>query len=159
MPQRFYKPIIHDALGKPCIIYPARDESRLDTVLSHEEPGSVEAFVDNALDANASLFEEARYLLAIAWNVDQQLYLDVWMFELENKSESGPLATAFTFKGAKRVTDMGTTSGDALILLGHEETLRRRHKTLEDYLADANRHETLPDENRADEEFYRQGGK
>ena len=154
MTQRFYRPILHTILDKPCIIYPARDESNLATVLPRNQKGSIETYVDNVLQANSDVITRANYLICVPWNIEQQLYLDVWLFELENKSESGPLVTAVTFTGDKLAEDMGTTSGDGLILLGHEEIVRRKHDALNAYLSDGHRHDDLPNVCRADENFY-----
>ena len=140
--------------GLPCIIYPARDESDLATVFRRDQRNCIEEHTDTVIRENATLLEKANYTIIFAWNIDKQPILDIWMFQLENKTESGPLVIALTFKDSAWVKDMGTTSGDGLIVLGYEEILRRHSASFDAYFNIPDRHSSLPDICRADEAFY-----
>jgi hypothetical protein len=152
--QRFYRPLLHTATGKPTITYPSNDEGHLDQLLSRTTARSVEDFVEATLSVNEKLVEPADYLISIPWSDGKQLYLDVWMYQMANITQAGPLVTAFTFADQVSIDDAGTTSGDGLMLLGYEEALRHTSKSLNAYLTNPDRCDDLPHACRADEDFY-----
>ncbi|HEX3569161.1 MAG TPA: hypothetical protein VHT70_05845 [Candidatus Saccharimonadales bacterium] len=155
--QRFYQPLLETVVGKPCIIYPARDENPISEVLSPRESRSVEKFVGDVITPNHGVFHRDDYIIAIPWNHEGAPVLDAWGYNLHNTSESGPLITAHTFDAdGEPLVDIGTTSGDALVVLGHEELLRRRSPDMTMYFARVDRAADLPPECRADDSFYNQ---
>ena len=152
--QRFYRPLLHSVDSRPVVIYPAKDTNNLDSHLPRTTGGTVEQYVTSTLKANEAQLAAADYVIAIPWSDGPRLYLDAWYFQMANISDSDPLINAVTYAGDTQVTDLGTTSGDAMILLGYEEQLRHAARSLTEYLADADRSDELPHTCRADEDYY-----
>ena len=67
---------------------------------------------------------------------------DVWIHDMKNWSDSGPLVECFTFRGLNKCKDAGIASGDSLIVLAREEELRRKMSNLSEYV---NRDKHIPD--------------
>jgi hypothetical protein len=59
---------------------------------------------------------------------------DVWIHDMQNWSDSGPLIECITFRGLEICHDAGIASGDSIIVLGREEELRRSSKDLTEYV-------------------------
>ena len=58
---------------------------------------------------------------------------DVWIHDMHNWSNSGPLLTCITFRDLDECHDAGIASGDSIIVLGREEELRRNIRDLQQY--------------------------
>jgi hypothetical protein len=60
------------------------------------------------------------------WNLDGNKMTDVWIQNMKNWSDSGPLLDGYIFKNSELTQDAGIASGDSVIVLGREEELRRK---------------------------------
>jgi len=123
---RFYRPFtMYSKKFPPRIVYPARDEGRLDLVFDRTRPGALEAHIDS-LYAERKELKAGAYHILVVWALKGKPMLDVWVMSMTNYySLSGPFVTCKTFTGTKPSHDTGLASGDGLIVLGYEEELRR----------------------------------
>lgn len=67
--------------------------------------------------------------------------VDIWIHEMKNWSDSGPLLICFTFRDLGVCNDAGIASGDSIIVLGREEELRRKINEFQEYV---NREKYIP---------------
>lgn len=76
------------------------------------------------------------YVVAFLWRDGLAPMVDLWRFT-ENPVDkvSGPLADVRIMRKGKIATEVGVASGNTLLVLGLEETHRRRCRTLEEYLS------------------------
>jgi hypothetical protein len=115
----------------PLIIYPVKDENPLEEVFSNKD--EIIEHIENLYKQNSSLIKGEYHILFI-WNLNKERMTDVWIHEMENWSDSGPLISCKTFRGYKECNDAGIASGDSIIVLGREEELRRNSKDMESYV-------------------------
>ena len=96
------------------IIYPVKDENPLEEVFENKDE-IIEHI--NHLYKEKSL-EKGEYHIIFVWNLDKERMTDVWIHEMDNWSDSGPLIACKTFRGYEECTDAGIASGDSIIVLG-----------------------------------------
>ncbi len=139
--------------GKHAIVYPAKG---LEGVLDRTKKGSVGDHLCDLYQSNEEL-RSGRYHIIILWKDGADIMADVWIFDKIGQWGSGPLVDAKTYRGMKRVHNMGVGAGDGMIMIGMEEESRqeimdRQKRTLEDYLIGGR--PKLPGAIRLDEQFY-----
>lgn len=80
-------------------------------------------------------YNDSSYLIVFIWSLDGRKMADIWKF-IENPVDdrSGPLSDVRVYKEWKIYGDIWLASGNTLLVLGHEEKLRRQSKNLKDYL-------------------------
>jgi hypothetical protein len=122
----------------PLIIYPVKDENPLEEVFSNKD--EIIKHIENLYKQNSSLIK-GEYHILFVWNLNKERMTDVWIHEMENWSDSGPLISCKTFRGYKECSDAGIASGDSIIVLGREEELRRNSTDIESYV---NRFDNIP---------------
>jgi hypothetical protein len=134
----------------PIIIYPVKDENPLNEIFKSKE--EIVEHIDNLYKENGSL-KIGQYHIIFVWNLNKQRMTDVWIHEMKNWSNSGPLISCKTFRGYQECTDAGIASGDSLIVLGREEELRRNCKNIEEYVDRSNILPEFPKDFAPDREF------
>ncbi|KUK77570.1 MAG: hypothetical protein XD93_0228, partial [candidate division WS6 bacterium 34_10] len=119
---RQYIPFTIKIENIPLIIYPVKDENPLEEVFDNKKE-IIEHI--NKLYKQNTLLIKGEYHVLFVWNLDKERMTDIWIYEMENWSDSGPLISCKTFRGCEECTDAGIASGDSIIVLGREEELRR----------------------------------
>lgn len=119
-----YCPITHQFNEIPVIIYPSKDDGRLDTLFSRGERWCLEVYVDSILNEIEKI--DADILLAIPWWASWEKYCDIWKIKRNNYSDdSWFLYDVGIFKDTKQISDMWIASGNTSIVITSEEMLLR----------------------------------
>lgn len=134
----------------PIIIYPVKDENPLEEVFNSKE--DIKDHINELYNSNPSL-KTGQYHILFVWNLNRDRMTDVWIYEMENWSDSGPLILCKTFRKYKECSDAGIASGDSIIVLGREEELRRQSKDIDSYVDRSNKLPTFPEGHTPDTEF------
>jgi len=137
---RQYKPFTQNISNIPLIIYPVKDENPLYDVF--EDKAEIKEHLKNLYNKQKSVLNKGEYHILFVWNLESERMTDVWMHSMKNWSDSGPLIECLTFRSLEICHDAGIASGDSIIALGREEELRRKSKSLEEYV---DRSEHIPD--------------
>ena len=80
---------------------------------------------------------------------------DVWIHDMTNWSDSGPLLECITFRDLVVCDDAGIASGDSVIVLGREEELRRSVGNLREYVNRSKYNPDFPSCMTPTESFYK----
>ena len=134
MSARQYKPFSYQVNKIPLIVYPVKDENPLREIFRPPNGDSIKKHLDKLYRSQQNLLSKGSYHILFVWNLHQRKMTDVWIHNLKNWSDSGPLVECLTFRDLQQCHDAGIASGDSLIALGREEELRRRLKNLPEYL-------------------------
>jgi hypothetical protein len=132
MTPRQYKPFTNHYKQLPQIVYPVKDENPLQDVFKNCQ--DISAHLDELYEKFDAKLCKGDYHILFVWNLDGNRMTDVWIHDMKNWSDSGPLIECLTFRGLETCHDAGIASGDSVIVLGREEELRRICKTLADYV-------------------------
>jgi hypothetical protein len=132
MKPRQYKPYTSNFKAIPCIIYPVKDENPLQDVYKNET--EITVYLNELYAKHSEALEKGSYHILFVWNLDGHRMTDVWIHDMKNWSDSGPLLECLTFRGLDTCEDAGIASGDSVIVLGREEELRRTLSSLEEYV-------------------------
>ena len=126
----------------PRIVYPARDEGRLDRVFKRTDPRALHCHLEQLYKQHQEI-RTGSYHVVVIWSLKGVAMTDVWIMSMDNYyALSGPFVICKTFAGMKPSADTGLASGDTLLMLGAEEELRRYlHRPIKEY---ANRAKYLP---------------
>jgi len=136
---RQYKPFNLKINNIPLIVYPVKDENPLREVF--KDTKEIIEHIKKIYSENAHVNKGSYHILFI-WNLNGERMTDIWIHDMKNWSDSGPLLECHTFRDVTICEDAGIASGDSIIVLGREEELRRKSKSIEDYY---DRTKTLPD--------------
>jgi len=128
---RQYIPFTIKVNNIPLIIYPVKDENPLRDIYENQQ--EIVGHIKKLYKGNTSL-QTGDYHILFIWNLDNERMTDVWIYEMENWSDSGPLLSCITFRNLKKCLDAGIASGDSIIVLGREEELRRKCNTIDTYI-------------------------
>lgn len=128
---RFYIPFNYKIENVPIIIYPAKDENSLKNIIKTEDDIKLQL---NKLYSKYKELIKGSYHIIFIWNLENKLMFDVWIHDIENFTDSGPIIECLTFRSFERSYDVGMASGDGLIVLGREEELRRTCNSLDAYI-------------------------
>lgn len=126
----------------PLIVYPVKDENPLEEVFDPNDNHSIQKHLDALYKENSELLNQGDYHVLFIWQLNGHRMTDVWIHDMENWSDSGPMVKVQTFNGLDVYEGDDIASGDSLIALGREEELRRQVGNLERYV---NRSKHLPD--------------
>jgi hypothetical protein len=112
-------------------VYPVLDECPLADIFK-----DVSEIKDHlhALYLKNPIIIKGQYQIVFVWNLEGKRMTDVWVHLLNEWSDSGPILECYTFRELSPCQDAGIASGDSIIAIAREEELRRRCKTLEQYL-------------------------
>jgi len=128
---RQYKPFNY-RIGKiPIIVYPVKDENSIKKVFSNLQ--DIKEHLKNLYKINQEV-NKGDYHIVFIWNLDNKRMTDVWIYSIENWTNSGPLMDCITFRDLSICEDAGIASGDSIIVLGREEEFRRKNSNLVKYL-------------------------
>jgi hypothetical protein len=147
---RQYLPFTIKVKNIPIIIYPVKDENPLEEVFNSKE--DIIEHINKLYKENKSL-EIGEYHILFVWNLNKERMTDIWIHQMENWSDSGPLISCKTFRGYEECTDAGIASGDSVIVLGREEELRRNSKDLKSYIVRSKKLPRFPKGLTPDTEF------
>jgi len=117
-----YLPISAEYRDVPLVIYPAKDDGRIEDIFDRSEPGCLEGYLDSILATNWPLFKDADMIIAVVWGNEGKEHCDVWKLNRNTLSDdSGFLYDVHIFAGTKKVTNMGAASGNTSIVITAEE--------------------------------------
>ena len=90
----------------------------------------------HSIISSDTYFDDATYIIVFIWSLEWDKMVDIWKFQ-ENPvdNRSGPLSDVRVYKEEKICHDIWLASGNTLLVLGHEEKLRRQSKDLHSYLS------------------------
>jgi|GEM_PF-995198 len=144
----------------PVVVYPAKDDGKLERAFSRTQPGAIERYTASLLKADAAYFKDAGMVLAYAWNQGDTPCCDVWkVMRNDISDDSGFLYDARVYQGGSVTSELGVASGNSSIVITAEEMLLRE-LILKEQLsfaeaADRSRyHARFPAGYVPDEEFY-----
>lgn len=155
MVARQYKPFTHHFGNIPLIVYPVKDENPLKEVFDSKNSISIQLHVNKLYEKNRDKLSKGNYHILFVWNLDKHRMTDVWIFDMKNWSDSGPLVECIIFRDLEVSSDAGIASGDSLIVLGREEELRRKVGNLEEYIDRSRRVPKFPSGMQPTEDFYK----
>lgn len=153
MPARQFKPFSYQANNIPLIVYPVKDENPIREIFQPANEESIKKHLDQLYKSWSKLLAKGSYHILFVWNLDKHKMVDVWLHDMKNFSDSGPLIECITFRDLERCSDAGIASGDSLIALAREEELRRRVNNLSDYLDRVKCQPEFPDDLQPQEKF------
>lgn len=150
MMPRQYKPFTLYINKIPLIVYPVKDENPLQEIFQNEN--DIQENLKKLYSKNRSLLT-GNYHILFVWNLEGERMTDVWVHNMENWSDSGPLIECYTFRGLKQCDDAGIASGDSIIALAREEELRRQCASMEKFVDRSKVQPEFPDGMQPDEIF------
>lgn len=123
---RQYHPFNYKIHGIELIVYPVKDENPLQQVFDPKNKQAMVEHLNKLYQKNAKVLSQGNYHILFVWNLDGKRMTDVWVHNMKNWSDSGPLLDCYTFRDLNLTHDAGIASGDSIIVLGEEEKLRRK---------------------------------
>lgn len=115
------------------IVYPDVDAAESYKGFGYSD---MQAYLEKTLNIDPEFFKDMTYGISFIWNFEGRKMLDFWKFTVNYVDDrSGPLADVKIYQELEPTTALGTASGNTLLVLGIEETLRRKSESLEQYLA------------------------
>lgn len=132
MNARQYKPYTSYYKTVPRIIYPVKDENPLHDIFRDQD--EITNHLDALYEKHQTNLTRGSYHILFAWNLSGHRMTDVWIHDMKNWSDSGPLLECYTFRDLEPCEDAGIASGDSIIALGREEELRRTVLSLDEYV-------------------------
>ncbi|MBU0570347.1 hypothetical protein KKB40_06270 [Patescibacteria group bacterium] len=155
MTERQYRPFTHKLEKKSLIVYPVRDENPLTEVFDPQDNNSIQRHLEDLYQKHQESLNRGDYHILFVWNLEGSRMTDIWIHDMTNWSDSGPLIECVTFRDLEVCHDAGIASGDSVIVLGREEELRREVNNLQEYI-DRERHvPNFPDGMTPTKSFYR----
>lgn len=135
----FYKPFTTTIDNKPVIVYPCLG---VEKVIKRNIPSNIENHLEKLYESNPQYLNVGTYHIIILWDeasddsnaTSRDVMTDVWIFDKIDSWGSGPLVDVKIFRNMNLETNIGVSAGDGLLMLGKEEELRRKSKSLNDYL-------------------------
>ncbi len=155
MAARQFKPFNHNIGKLQLIVYPVRDENPLYEVFDRKDNYSIQEHLDNLYKKHLEGLSKGAYHIVFVWSLGGERMTDVWIHDMENWSDSGPLIECNTFRNLEVCSDAGIASGDSVIVLRREEELRRRVDNLAKYLDRGKYSPIFPEGMEPIESFYK----
>ncbi|MEW5805675.1 MAG: hypothetical protein AB1721_03075 [Patescibacteria group bacterium] len=134
MTARQYKPFTYKWRSLPLIVYPVKDENPLTDIFDPQNNNSIQNHLDQLYQKHEERLNEGDYHILFVWNLDGHRMTDIWIHNINNWSDSGPLLECITFRDLEICSDAGIASGDSIIVLGREEELRREIGDIQEYI-------------------------
>ncbi|MCK5176528.1 MAG: hypothetical protein KAQ92_02270 [Candidatus Aenigmarchaeota archaeon] len=144
----FYNPISFSINSTPVIVYPCPG---VEMIFNRKEKGCIEKYITELYFEN-NIHANGEYNIIILWNEDEEVMVDLWIFDRIESWGSGPLVDVKIFRDKKIDLNTGVSAGDGLVLLGMEEQHRWTTQSLKEYLR--GKRPKLPKRISANEEFY-----
>lgn len=127
----FYKNLNYFIDDLQIIVWPDVDAKNVYNSFTKKELGD---YVKNIIKKD-TYYDDASYLIIFIWAYRGDKMMDVWKFtENEVDDRSGPTGDIRIYRDGKICEGLGLASGNTLLVLGHEEKLRRQSKDLKSYL-------------------------
>lgn len=155
MEARQYKPFNYQYLSIPLIIYPVKDENPLIEIFNPRDNSSIQKHLHQLYKKHRKQLNRGDYHIVFVWNLDKHRMTDVWIHDLTNWSDSGPLLECLAFRDLNVCNDAGIASGDSVIVLGREEELRRAVGSIDKYIDREQYIPVFPDGMEPIEDFYK----
>lgn len=155
MTERQYRPFTHKWEKISLIVYPVKDENPLTEVFDAKDDHSIQNHLNELYQKYYKALCKGDYHILFVWNLEGSRMTDVWIHDMTNWSDSGPLIECITFRGLKLCDDAGIASGDSVIVLGREEELRRRVGKVQEYVDRKKHLPDFPDGMTPTESFYK----
>src|SRR5579859_5905892 len=130
MTDKFFKPINYKIFNIPLIIYIAKEIDGFD----RSNKNSVQEYLDSVYKENKEILNKGSYHIIIVWSLDGNKMADVWIHDMNNFEDTGPVIDSYVFKNTEKFVTTGQAAGDEMIVLGREEELRRKINNLEEYV-------------------------
>lgn len=128
----FYNSIDLFIDGKQIIVYPDIEAGQS---YRQFQASDLQNYLTKIISTDQEFFSDMNYGITFLWSLDGEKMVDFWKFNANYVDDrSGPLADVRIYRESKSTTDLGTASGNTLLVLGIEEKLRRKYKTIVDYL-------------------------
>ncbi len=134
MAARQYKPFNHKWKSLPLIVYPVKDENPLLDIFDPQDNNSIQKHLNQLYQKHSKALNKGNYHILFVWNLKGHRMTDIWIHNMTNWSDSGPLLECVTFRDLEVCNDAGIASGDSIIVLGREEELRRNVNNLQSYV-------------------------
>lgn len=145
MAARQYLPFSTEQGGLPLIVYPVKDENPLEDVFDRKDKKAILNHIQDLYQRHKAILQKGSYHILFVWNLEKHRMTDVWVYDMKNWSDSGPLLECHTFRDLEVTDDAGIASGDSVIVLGREEELRRKVGELKQYVDRAKHLPTFPE--------------
>ena len=128
----FYKNLNYFIGDLQIIVWPDADAKESYKGFSEKQVGD---YIKNIISSD-KYYNDSTYIIAFIWSLDGEKMIDIWKFNENHVDDrSGPLSDGRVYREGKLCTNMGLASGNTLLVLGHEEKLRRQSKDLKSYLS------------------------
>ncbi|OGD08552.1 hypothetical protein A3H89_02420 [Candidatus Amesbacteria bacterium RIFCSPLOWO2_02_FULL_48_11] len=155
MAARQYKPFSYKWKSLPLIIYPVKDENPLLDIFDPQDNNSIQKHLVQLYSKHSKVLSKGNYHILFVWNLEGHRMTNVWIHDMTNWSDSGPLLECVTFRDIEVCDDAGIASGDSVIALGREEELRRKVGDLQKYVNRENYIPIFPKGMEPVEDFYK----
>ena len=127
----FYKNLNYFIENLQIIVWPDVDAKKVYKDFSKKELGE---YIKEIISKDR-YYDDASYIIIFIWAYEGKKMMDVWKFNDNHVDDrSGPLGDVRVYKDGVVCEDLGLASGNTLLVLGHEEKLRRQSKDLQSYL-------------------------
>ncbi len=134
----FYQPLklTHPKTQAPVFVY---FEEGIENLVPRDQPGMLDEYLQQLYQTNNDAISRGSYQILFIWNFQDVIMADAWVFELSENWSLTSDVDVVNFQYLEISISGGVASGDGLILLGNEETLRLNSESLEEYaVADRN---------------------
>ena len=149
MSDKFYHPFNYKINETPLIVYIAKDIQGFE-----RKDNSIEKYLDSVYESNKELLSRGNYHILIVWSLKKERMVDIWVHDINNFEDTGPLIDCYVFKDTERFLSNGQAAGDEIIILGREEELRRDINNLEEYVDRSKNIPNLPAYLKPSQDFY-----
>lgn len=120
-----YLPFTREYRGIPMVIYPAKDDGNISLAFPNEN--SIISYLERVLPLHHERIISADMLILYVWNDGTIPMVDIWKVHRNRISDdSWFLYDGFTLRWESIETNMGTASGNSLIVFTAEELLLRK---------------------------------
>jgi hypothetical protein len=128
----FYQSEDIRVLGVQVIVYPDKDAKAAFGARSWDD---ISELLTTLFKKDEAYYRASAYVIVFMWSYNGDRMFDVWRFtENHVDDRSGPLGEVMVYRNEERCTDLGLASGNTLLVLGHEERLRRQSADTTTYL-------------------------
>jgi hypothetical protein len=127
----FYNNLTYKIGSAQIIVWPDADADQSFGQMSKEEIG---IYIQDVIKTEKE-WDKTSYFIVFLWAYNGERMMDIWSFTNNHVDDrSGPLSQVRIYREGMRCEDLGMASGNTLLVLGHEEKMRRQSKSIQDYL-------------------------
>ena len=125
----------HTSINGPIPYRCYTDERELAEAFGDKE--KARAYVSSIVNDNHQMFNGADWLIIAAYGYEKTRVAEVFGYNLTEKWPGNPVVTMWVFTDGKLEPNEKTSCGNMHIILGAEESHRRKTKDLEEFLRTA----------------------